>query len=117
MDCHSTVKQDYFEFCGTSNTFCQCYYLDVLLYHCTGYCIHGINLDTWKSIEDICVQSNIVFDQHFQRSRKSWKLFDYGLAERDIEVEDQLSNAEMGGKSLTITNPVNEATMFLRQGF
>lgn len=75
-------------------------------------------MDTWKNIENICVTSGIVFDEHFQRSRKSWKLFDYGLGERNIEVEGQYFDEKkklqpLAGK----TNTKDEATLFLRQGF
>lgn len=55
----------YTNFCSKSNYFCKCYYVDVLLHHCIRYCIQGIHLQTWESINKICLKKDTIFNVHY----------------------------------------------------
>lgn len=68
---------NYNNLCEEKNYFCKCYYIDVLLYHCSKYCNKGLNGNTWKTFNDICVKKGFIFDVY--RSKKSGNIIDYGI--------------------------------------
>lgn len=40
--------------CSSGNTFCHCYYIDVLVNHCIRYCVDGLNSMSMELYESIC---------------------------------------------------------------
>lgn len=53
MGCHEQVLESIVNFCSDDDSFCKCYYVDVLIHHCTKFC-SGINGDTYRKVERMC---------------------------------------------------------------
>lgn len=88
-----------------------------MLTHCTGYCVKGINSDSWKNIEDICIENGIIFNSHFERSRKPIDIFNYNeiMEMKSTKVEGMHQNYAVAKYLALKKHPENETLMYLRE--
>ncbi|GMM47093.1 hypothetical protein DAPK24_036680 [Pichia kluyveri] len=57
LNCHELSLNSINNFCNNNkDTLCNCYYIDILINHCTKYC-EKVNIETINDIRNICKYS------------------------------------------------------------